>query len=85
MRDKALSHHTAGVAGLRDEMASGRLDGSEDWVLATINGLTLFDVSVQRAICCAQLKTYSTIESRPKIRPREIRETHISHDATLQC
>lgn len=45
MRDKALTHHTASIAALRDEMSTGRLDGTEDWFLATITGLTLFDVS----------------------------------------
>lgn len=45
LRAKALFHHTSAVAAVRHELTSGSVDGTEDWLLATIYCLTLFDVS----------------------------------------
>ena len=45
MRRQALSYKTTALAALQDQIANGTVTGTEDWLLATANQLTLLDVS----------------------------------------
>jgi len=45
MRRQALSYKTSALASLQDQIATGSVTGTEDWLLATANQLTLLDVS----------------------------------------
>jgi hypothetical protein len=45
MRRQALSYKTSALASLQDQIADGSVIGTEDWLLATANQLTLLDVS----------------------------------------
>jgi hypothetical protein len=45
MRRQALSYKTSALASLQDQIANGSVTGTEDWLLATANQLTLLDVS----------------------------------------
>jgi hypothetical protein len=45
MRRQALSYKTSALASLQAQIANGSVLGTEDWLLATANQLTLLDVS----------------------------------------
>ena len=45
MRRQALSYKTSALASLQEQIANGSVSGTEDWLLATANQLTLLDVS----------------------------------------
>jgi hypothetical protein len=46
MRRQALSYKTSALASLQAQIANGSVQGTEDWLLATANQLTLLDVSI---------------------------------------
>lgn len=45
MRRQALLYKTSALTSLQEQIASGSVTGTEDWLLATANQLTLLDVS----------------------------------------
>ncbi len=44
MRRKTLLHYTSAVTAMRECIESGAVSDTEDWLLATVNNLTLFEV-----------------------------------------
>ena len=51
MRRQALSYKTSALASLQAQIANGSVQGTEDWLLATANQLTLLDVSTLDISC----------------------------------
>jgi hypothetical protein len=45
LRRRAVLYRHSGVSLITEFLQSGAADGTEDWILATVNGLMLFDVS----------------------------------------
>ncbi len=65
---KAYFHHRSAMMAVRSQVQSGGVDGTEDWLLATANQLTLFDVgyittsklyllSIKHSISCCVIGT----------------------------
>jgi hypothetical protein len=51
LRRQALSYKTSALASLQAQIANGSVLGTEDWLLATANQLTLLDVSTVDSSC----------------------------------